>query len=215
MKSTKYMAFIAMAMFVLLVVGAWPAAATITDSVHDMSVGSGNRVVALEDQICRACHVPHNARSAEALWSRSMGAGPYTPYGPGLDLDATVPVPAGTSLLCLACHDGTLDLGDYVNSPTPGEGPLTGDVALSADLSDDHPISFLYAESATPIDLEIAADTTAFGGQTIADFLEDGTTMQCATCHDVHNSDSEVGGNPSLLRETSVGSAICLTCHLK
>ncbi len=62
--------------------------------------------------------------------------------------------PTGASRMCLSCHDGTIALGAIASSPT--EIPLRGDIRfipeyspsnLGTDLSDDHPISFVYDET--------------------------------------------------------------------
>jgi predicted CXXCH cytochrome family protein len=57
-------------------------------------------------------------------------------------------------------------------------------------------------------------------GTTINDVLEPtaaGPKLQCASCHDVHDSAGESIAGTKLLREsmTAPASGLCLTCHLK
>ena len=52
---------------------------------------------------------------------------------------------------------------------------------------------------------------TVLGGTISADLLNDSDKLECSSCHDVHNADS----NPHLLRIDNTGSALCLTCHDK
>src|SRR5690606_27813676 len=103
-------------------------------------------------------------------------------------LDATMSQPGGASRLCLSCHDGTVAVDSYGGNP--GEMFLGGDLAIGADeLTDDHPVSFDYTDALAALDGELFAPSstvTPLGG-TIADDLLFNDSLECASCHDVHN----------------------------
>ncbi len=138
--------------------------------------------------------------------------------------------PGSVSRLCLSCHDGSVAInqyGDFESASSVGSNNLNmsavnaaGLVGKSGDLSNHHPIGFSYAAAAA-IDNEIAPSsypmvtTTTASGTTvflkIQDVLYQGK-MECATCHDVHNSRNQ-GDRFTWVQDTN--SALCLTCHLK
>lgn len=182
--------------------------AEITGSDHDFS-GSGWS----GGQICLPCHTPHNADITVAdapLWNHDVTTATFTVYT-SATLDAAVGQPDGTSKLCLSCHDGTVAIdsfGGNTGSNMIGGG---GD-NLGTNLSDDHPISFIYdtALAGTDGSLHDPSTATSSLGSTIdADLLFAGS-MECASCHDVHNGPGTTG---ALLRITDSSSTLCLTCH--
>lgn len=183
------------------------AAAQITGSDHDFS-GQG---WTQNDQICVVCHAPHNNTTVAAapLWNHDSSTGPWTMYG-GSDIQGAIDAaPSGVSLLCLSCHDGTVALDSFGGAT--GTAFLTGTENIGTDLSNDHPISIVYDNVA---DTGLAAPTVGSGvagGTTIAaDMLYSGK-VECASCHDVHNS----FGIGALLKKSNASSGLCLTCHLK
>lgn len=139
--------------------------------------------------------------------------------------------PISVSKLCLSCHDGSVALNAY-GSPTMvndlGGSYMNGAKALdvqgyligndvdgdgTGDLENHHPVGFdYYAVQAA--DTEIAAPSVRFAGSNVAisDVLYD-RRMECATCHDVHNSHENMG--EKLLWTSDRNSAFCCTCHLK
>jgi len=85
----------------------------------------------------------------------------------------------------------------------------------------EHPVNFSYtaALAIDPVGLSANYTTsgsmgrkffTASDGGTLP--LYDGDTMQCGSCHDVHNFGTATSRTP-FLRATTTGSALCLTCH--
>jgi predicted CXXCH cytochrome family protein len=91
---------------------------------------------------------------------------------------------------------------------------------VGTDLSDDHPIGFtfdatlatddggLYDPTAT--DADVAARP---GNIDVALLFGTGNDqMECASCHDPHQSDATA---TPFLRKSNSGSALCLTCHNK
>lgn len=180
------------------------SAQSIVGGKHDFTNKGWNNT----GELCATCHAPHNASSgAIALWDRQLSTATYTLYS-GSDIQATLGQPDGASMLCLSCHDGTVSMDNFGGVTNATGNELTGGKNLGTNLSDDHPISFVYADVANN-DPEINAATSAMAGLTIADFLENGK-MQCSTCHDVHGTN-----NAKLLHVNNAGSALCMTCHGK
>ncbi|MCF6283924.1 MAG: cytochrome c3 family protein [Candidatus Hydrogenedentes bacterium] len=185
------------------------ASASIAGSAHDFSTKGWNTT----GEMCVVCHTPHNADNTVAnapLWNHDVTTATYTPYT-SLTLDATVGQPAGTTKLCLSCHDGTIAVDSFGGAT--GTNFLTGGKNLSIDLSDDHPISFTYDATLASADAGLFDPTSVnsgLGGTIDADMLFGGK-VECSSCHDVHNAFN----NNDLLVKSNAGSALCLTCHNK
>lgn len=194
-------------------------AGTIVGSAHDFSMtGWGDT-----DEICIFCHTPHNADTTVALaplWNHELTTlNDFTVYS-SATLDAVVDQPDGVSILCLSCHDGTVAVDSF--GGRTGTRFITEDsrVYIGKDLSDDHPISFVYDDALADLDgglfhpssteVIIGSDKTKTG--TITDIMLFNDKVQCATCHDVHNTFTD-GDN--LLRISNTASGLCLTCHDK
>jgi predicted CXXCH cytochrome family protein len=186
----------------------------ITGTKHDFSASAWSG-----GEICVACHTPHNALaiSNAPLWNHLVTTQTFTPYSSTGTLNATVGQPSGVSKLCLSCHDGTTKIdaiGGAVGSATIGA--VAGNFGL--DLSNDHPISFVYNSALVTADggtgLKAVTALSGLGGSIENDMLfgavSGSKTVECSSCHDVHNA-----GFASLLRKSNAGSALCLTCHSK
>jgi hypothetical protein len=147
----------------------------VANTPHNLSVdGPGTVRATSETQVCVFCHTPHGATNSPGtpLWNRALSGQTYTTYSSS-SLDAAtiagqLDQPAGSSKLCLSCHDGTLaissvnvlggqtsvsvamtGLGPGDTMP-PGEGVQTGFTRnLGTDLSNDHPISLTYDTTLT------------------------------------------------------------------
>lgn len=133
---------------------------------------------------------------------------------------------AGVSLLCMSCHDGVVAMNAYsqitgslANMGNPSEGtPITqSTAAFKGDMNNHHPMGFSY-QAVQNVDAEIAATDTimvAESNLTINDLLFGSEkTMECVTCHDVHNTSNQTGAERFLWRSNDK-SNFCLTCHLK
>ncbi|MBI2218931.1 MAG: hypothetical protein HYU51_16720 [Candidatus Rokubacteria bacterium] len=188
------------------------ADAAVATTKHNLSVsGPGSATAASERQICVFCHAPHNAAPSAPLWNRRTPGGPYIPYTSSTTR-AAPGQPTGASLLCLSCHDGTIALGDVLSRTSPvvmARGVTTmpsGPGRLGTDLSDDHPVSFVYSASlaATRGDLVNPAALTGWIR------LDASGQLQCTTCHDPH--DDTYG---KFLVVSNQASALCQTCHVK
>ncbi len=185
----------------------------IEDTKHNLSVsGPGPLKSATEDRICIFCHAPDRTRArSNYLWNRRVSRAFYIPYQSST-LYAQVGQPTGASKLCLSCHDGTIALGELLSErgKIDFEGGIRfipeGSSRIGTDLSDDHPISFVYnsvlassnRELADPVSLPRAVK------------LDNESQLQCTTCHDPHNN---TYGN--FLVMSNNYSDLCTLCHLK
>lgn len=185
----------------------------IADTKHNLSVtGPGPVKSTTEGELCIFCHVPHNARrDIPYLWNRADSTANYVPYASST-LKAAVGQPTGASKLCLSCHDGTIALGALVTRPQ--EIPFAGGVRflpegrtkLGTDLSDDHPVSFVYDAALAAGNGELA-DPSVLPAQVRRDRNGE---MQCTACHDPH--DNAFG---KFLVMSNRSSALCTVCHEK
>ncbi len=216
----------------------------IAGSVHDLtgnahqSTGIGRMAYAsggLRNAICRACHMPHEHAEASygdagISWNEEISTKKsWRMYGSDSGMldwidGATEPAPTGSSKLCLGCHDGITAVNQYdgrsggTNKQRMSDSlgyrssPTIG--GTSANLTNNHPISITYAWGKDS-QLRDPAAAMLGSGHSVQSLLENGR-VECATCHDVHNSDVVRGS--ALLRggeNGSFGGGLCLTCHDK
>ena len=181
---------------------------------HNLSfTGPGSIKSASRKNICFFCHTVKRARKGiPALWNRKEQGTSYIPYQSST-LSSDVGQPNGSSRLCLSCHDGTIALGTTVFRPV--EIPFAGGLRklppgrsswLGTDLSDDHPVSFVYDSSQTAVNPEIA-DPSGLPDEIKLDKKH---RLQCTSCHDVH--DDTYG---KFLVMDNQFSRLCLFCHKK
>lgn len=188
------------------------AQAVVANTVHNLSVSGPGAVRATsETEICIFCHTPHRAAPSGPLWNRRDPGATYTPYSSSTAA-ASPGQPTGASILCLSCHDGTIALGDVLSrtQPIPLAGGVTtipsGPGRLGTDLSDDHPISFVYSSGLASQNGELV-DPSALTGVVR---LDASGQLQCTSCHDPH--DDTYG---RFLVMDNTGSTLCRTCHVK
>ena len=196
---------------ILLFVGAASAVAQdkgdIVGTAHDFSGRGWNST----GEICVVCHTPHFALAATdgPLWNHESTTATYTVYS-SATLDAgTLPQPGTESKTCLSCHDGTVSLDAFGGQPGTVNIGAQWDVGI--DLSDDHPVGFIYNTALATTDGELAdpsVKASGLGDDIQADMLFS-DQLECASCHDVHGA----GGNDMLLLVANTASALCLTCH--
>lgn len=182
----------------------------VKDTVHNLSASGPGEVKALtETRICVFCHTPHNATPVTPLWNRELPVRTYRIYSSS-SLRARTGQPTGSSKLCLSCHDGTIALGSVLSKREPialaggTTGMPPGRSNLGTDLSDDHPVSFSYGESAA-----------ASGGRLApaAELppevrLDPHGDMQCTSCHDPHENT-----HGAFLVLSAASGVLCVTCH--
>ncbi|MCY2954547.1 MAG: cytochrome c3 family protein [Planctomycetota bacterium] len=120
-----------------------------------------------DNQICKPCHTPHNAKPAvysDRLWAHAITNASYTMDAAGTKKNAA-DVLDRVSRLCMSCHDGTVALGDYAYSPNPAGGGSPGNGAtLGTDLSLNHPVGTEAVYSATRTSMKPTIDTKATDG---------------------------------------------------
>ena len=170
------------------------------------------------------------------LWNHTLPtAAAYSMYyaGPGAPATGAKAqqslgaVPGSTSLLCLSCHDGSVAVNSYGNGSQPVSSQSTGTATIGSGyvigqngvLQNHHPIGFSYgAVWAVDSGIRDASITQLGTAGTISSHLYASAavgasdTMECGTCHSVHNTGNS---GESLLWRSDANSALCLTCHAK
>ncbi len=183
-------------------------ASDVTRTRHNLSAsGPGELKAGSVTDVCVFCHTPHNAQPSRALWNQALPGTAYTLYA-SATLKATLQQPTGSSRLCLSCHDGTVALGSVragLEHEPVAIGALSGRRVLGTDLSDDHPISFVYDSA-----LAAARGDVVDPSQVSALPLDAHRQMQCTTCHDPHDATYR-----KFLRVDDRYGALCMTCHRK
>ncbi len=159
---------------------------------------------------CVSCHTPHFSTTEGPLWNHMTTTQTFTLYNSN-SLDTALTQPDGPSKLCLSCHDGITAV--TASGGNDGENPYYVLNPLGIDLSDDHPVSFVYDTALSIQDGELHDPSSRLSGlgSTIQDDLLTEDKLECSTCHDVHNTLSV--GNDFLLKISA--SDLCLTCHDK
>ncbi|UCF21714.1 MAG: cytochrome c3 family protein [Gemmatimonadota bacterium] len=190
----------------------------IAGSAHDFRTeawaGNTGTTATANGDLCVVCHTPHNGNTSvlnAPLWNHAVSSGPWDPYV-GTDLQATVGDPDGSSVLCLSCHDGSVALDSYGGQT--GSTTMTGAAFVDTDLTNDHPVSFVFnaalaVSDGTLWDPEVT--NSGLGGTIQDDMLDSADKVQCASCHTVHNESTL----DKLLKKSNDGSALCTTCHAK
>lgn len=169
------------------------------------------------------------------LWNHDLSSLSYITYQntttgdiPGEikhQLNAVIGQPGSISKLCLSCHDGSVAVSSYGNfaggvssSKHTGTVTVTGTrfgIGVGGDLSNHHPIGFDYG-LVQAVDYEIRdISSPLLGnnpfGMTIGDVLYGGK-IECASCHDVHNTQNT---GLKFLWVEDTNSNLCFSCHAK
>jgi len=197
----------------LLTIAVAPGYAAVATTKHNLSVSGPGTVKATgEAEICVFCHAPHNTSPSGQLWNRRIGAS-YTPYTSSTR-KSIAGQPNGASLLCLSCHDGTIALGEVRNraSAIAMAGGVTtmpaGNAQVGTDLSDDHPVSFVFDAALRSARGELTDPATLVKPNKVR--LDATSQLQCTSCHDPHDDT-----NSKFLVVANTASALCNTCHIK
>lgn len=172
------------------------AAARIQGSSHDLSALSGR-------DACGFCHTPHTALPRTPGWSHKLSNAVYTIYQSS-SLEAKVGQPTGSSKLCLSCHDGTVALTHTSKGGGTGVYITPGSANLGTDLSDDHPISFIYSGALSIEDVQIRPPSML--PEQLK--LDKSGELQCTTCHNPHGN--QFG---KFLVMPNLRSKMCTSCH--
>ena len=199
---------------------------SVIGTVHNLSASGPGSVRALsETEVCKFCHVPHNAVVPTPLWGHALSDASYrTPVLRRGRADARpAPQPDGSSRLCLSCHDGTVALGDVSGEPRPiamsaGRDRLRpGDRGyLGTDLSGSHPVSFVVpdgrqADPGEEDDLTLRPLALIRADPDVR--LDDAGKMQCTTCHDPHSDPFSSGGTVPRFWVKPSFDEVCTVCH--
>ncbi len=184
-------------LLIVITIGRSTAIAQIDGSPHDLTAVAGG-------SICSFCHTPHGALTGTPLWSHKLSTAVYNIYQSS-SLEANIGQPTGSSKLCLSCHDGTVALDETVNSGSNGGTYIApGAANLGTNLSDDHPISFVYSAALSAEDVQIRPPS-ALPEQLR---LDRSSELQCTTCHEPH--DNRYG---NFLVMSNLRSGMCVSCH--
>jgi hypothetical protein len=205
-----------------------PAAAQHSDvasTLHNLSLsGPGEIRSTTETEVCKFCHIPHNAEVPDPLWGHALSDARYEVPEIRTGGKAAVPAPQpdGASRLCLSCHDGTVALGDITSEPRPV--PMSGAERLGpshrgfigTDLSGSHPVSFVMPESTegtafsdSDMALKPRSSLSAEKGVTV----DKEGKMQCTTCHDPHSDQYYQEGRVPRFWVRPTVDEVCLSCH--
>lgn len=182
---------------------------SVVNTVHNLSAsGPGTIKAVSESEVCIFCHTPHNSKPAAPLWNRNDPGATYILYSSST-VQSVPGQPDGSSTLCLSCHDGTIALGNVLSrsSDISFSAGITkmppGMSNLTTDLSDDHPVSFLYNSALSAADGQLK-DPSAISYPVS---LENGK-VQCTSCHDPH-----VNLYTDFLVTSNRFSELCFKCH--
>lgn len=194
------------------------ALAAISGSKHDFVGGNAGNVTVYGTEAtgttsCQFCHTPHKASTTNAaapLWNRAeLGATVLFTMYDSTKISATVAAtPGSASLTCLSCHEGSVAIGQTLNSATSllsgGTATMivdTGMMKIGTNLNDDHPVAITYPTAG------VSGKFPAGTATGVASFTLYSSRIECATCHDPHD-DTE--GN--FLRTPAAG--LCSECHI-
>lgn len=198
----------------------------VASTVHNLSVTGPGEIRALnEDEICKFCHVPHNAVVPKPLWGHALSEVEQYELPQVSRKGGRMPLasqPDGSSRLCLSCHDGTVALGDIAGEPR--EVRMTGPQRLGSgrrgflgtDLSGDHPISFVVSDGDSedlPAQVDMGVKPLAAINQDLHVRLDRQGKMQCTTCHDPHSDQHYRPGIVPRFWVKPSYEEVCLTCH--
>ncbi len=196
--------------------------AGVAQTLHNLSAsGPGDLKAQDETEVCKFCHIPHNAVAPEPLWSHALStAARYdTPRVQRAGVAELSPQPDGSSRLCLSCHDGTVALGDLGRSRLPMAGTDRLDRGrrshLGTDLSGSHPISIAIPEAGM-----VRSDGRDMGLRPAAAIqgesgvrLDANGKLQCTTCHDPHSDRYYQPGSVPRFWVLPTVTEVCLKCH--
>ncbi|MHC4282339.1 MAG: cytochrome c3 family protein [Planctomycetota bacterium] len=192
----KIIFFKIMSVFLIMIQLHSSVAARIQGSPHDLSALSGR-------DTCDFCHTPHESLPRTPAWSHKLSDAVYTIYQSS-SLEAKVGQPTGPSKMCLSCHDGTVALTHTKKGGAAGVYITPGSVNLGTDLSDDHPISFIYSVALSIEDPQIRPPLTL--PEQLK--LDKSNELQCTTCHNAHDN-----SHGKFLVMSNARSQMCTSCH--
>lgn len=199
--------------FILFIFISVSSNADLTGSKHDLSVLGG--------EPCAYCHSVHNGVGGLGRPSYMSDTLPsisdiYNSNTLDVADSATIATVSNSDApLCLTCHDGawvqsmvtggSVEFSNIQNLMYPAGNQRLN---IGSDLSNDHPIAFVYPNDINTYDDELKYPTA--GSKVYVTFGPGRNEMWCCTCHDPHG-----GSADPLLVMSNSGSALCLECHIK
>jgi len=183
---------------------------SVIGSKHDLSITGGGPVTSGTTDACIFCHAPHNLiPNVTPLWNRALSVQTYTTYTSSTYNSGAQTPGAGSSKLCLSCHDGTVAVGQTIaQGLISTSGSMAASDVFGSSLASSHPVSM------TPVDDGQLASSLFANPPTTKDTavkLVSGK-VECTTCHDPHvqNNDPAV---PMFLARSNSGGVLCTACH--
>jgi len=176
----------------------------IVGSKHDFSLQSW-----ADSEICKPCHTPHNADISiddAPLWNHELTNATYQLYT-SPTLIEQVDQPGPSSRLCMSCHDGTVAMDSFGGAA--GTHYMTGEALIGTDLRNDHPVGIRWRHQTGSLDCISCHDVSSGGDLFSSELPFYDAKVECATCHEPHNSQSIDG----MLRMSNNASRLCLYCH--
>lgn len=185
-------------------------------------------------QICVFCHTPHRSSGEGPLWNRKAVTKTFKHFSSSsLAIDDAALIgaadygqPTGSSRLCLSCHDGVTALGAVFTTPSVTNtvpvkftnvrtGETGENVAIGFEtFSTHHPVSFRYNQAV--IDLLKAAPynrSDYWWSPSNAVKLDKQGRMQCVTCHDPHQDQSDNPSSMTPFWNSRTYGEVCGSCH--
>ena len=179
-------------------------------SQHDLTAAGTGPVKSAAIDACIICHAPHNITpNVTPLWDHKLSVQTYTTYTSSTYVSGTQTPSAGSSKLCLSCHDGTVAVGLTVAQGTiTTTGSMTPGDVFGANLATSHPVSM------TPVDngqlfSGLFGSSPASKDPTV--LLVSGK-VECTTCHDPHVQNKDAVAKNFLVRSNAAG-ALCTASH--
>jgi nitrate/TMAO reductase-like tetraheme cytochrome c subunit len=194
---------------------------------------------------CQVCHIPHGAAANSAanapLWNHAVATNATSEYvtydqaGSATFNALGLNVMLGSSVACLSCHDGSIAVNQSYGSTTfSGNGGVATNVPSWAvvtyddatgkfdykggtDLTHMHPIGVSYPAAVTAANIggNVQLNPATAGSLLSAQLKGVNQSVECATCHDIHQTLGASATAPDSLIVTINGSALCLECHNK
>ncbi len=177
---------------------------------HDLTVTGTGPVKSAVGDSCVFCHASHNIQpNITPLWDHTLSSQTYTVYTSSTYNSGAETPAAGSSRLCLSCHDGSVAVGQTVaRGLIATSGSMATADVLGTNLTPSHPVSM------TPVDDgQLAASLFSNPAQSKDPAVKlVNNKVECTTCHDPHvqNNDPLV---PMFLVRSNANGAMCLACH--
>ncbi len=184
----------------------------VADSSHNLTEILGDN-----GQSCEYCHLLFQPEGGESpKWNHTPSQVSFYNVYDSRTMDV-IPQDLGNiptaemniSQICLSCHDGTIAIESRHNF-LGGITFVTGDALIGVDLTNDHPVNFIYDTGLAAIDKDLVPPASTNSVDEEGQIPLFAGKLQCSSCHDVHDNT-----NPPFLVKDNAGSALCLSCHKK